>query len=75
MIKSSLIASMTLIFLSGCASFESAKVITPKIADKAVDGAYGIVCGIPYQTERRFLERKKISRETMQTFCVRDWQR
>ena len=75
MIKSFLIVSMTLIFLSGCPSFESAKVIAPKIADKAVDGSYGVVCGMPYKTEQRFLVRKKLSREAIQTFCVRDWQR
>ena len=75
MIKTSLMASILLISLSGCAQMESARVVAPKIADKAVDGAYGIVCGMPYETERRFLSRKKLSREVIQTFCIRDYQR
>ena len=75
MIKTSLMAAIVLIFLSGCASFESAKAVAPKIADKAVDGAYAIVCGMPYQTEWRFLARKKRAKETIQEFCDREYQR
>ena len=75
MIKSLLNASIVLIFLSGCAGIESAKVVAPKIADKAVDGAYGVVCGMPYNTEHRFLVRKKLDREAIQTFCDREYQR
>ena len=75
MIKTSLMASILLVFLSGCAGIESAKAVGPKIADKAVDGAYAIVCGMPYQTEWRFLARKKLARETIQEFCDREYQR
>ncbi|MCK5611025.1 hypothetical protein KAR91_54635 [Candidatus Pacearchaeota archaeon] len=73
--KTSLIASIVLISLSGCAGIESAKAVAPKIADKAVDASYGIVCGMPYQTEWRFLVRKKLARETIQKFCDREYQR
>ena len=75
MIKTSLMASIVLISLSGCAGFESAKAVAPKIADKAVDGSYAILCGMPYNTELRFLARKKLARETIQGFCVREFQR
>ena len=73
--KTSLMASIVLISLSGCAGIESAKAVAPKIADKAVNGAYGIVCGMPYQTELRFLARKKLSRESIQEFCDREFMR
>ena len=75
MIKSLLKVSIVLISLSGCAGIESAKVVAPKIADKAVDGSYAILCGMPYNTELRFLARKKLSRETIQEFCDREFMR
>ena len=73
--KTSLMAAILLISLSGCASFESAKAVAPKIADKAVNGAYGLICGMPYNTELRFLARKKLSRGTIQEFCDREFMR
>ena len=73
--KTSLMASVVLVFLSGCASFESAKAVAPKIADKAVDGSYAVLCGMPYNTELRFLARKKLSRGTIQKFCDREFMR
>ena len=75
MIKSFLKASIILISLSGCAGIETAKVVAPKIADKAVDSAYNILCGMPYNTELRFLNRKKLAREIIQEFCDREFMR
>ena len=59
------------LLLSGCAKLEFAKDALPVIADKVVDRAYRLTCGLPYRTEARFLARHDISRGTLLAWCGR----
>ncbi len=59
------------LLLAGCAQLQAAKDALPVIADKVVDRAYGLTCGLPYRTEARFRARHDMSKETLRAWCKR----
>lgn len=57
--------------LGGCAELQLFKSAIPVIADKVVDGAYRVTCGLPYRTELCFLARHDIDAVAHKMFCKR----
>tara|TARA_R110000751_G_scaffold245030_2_gene345054 strand:+ start:434 stop:661 length:228 start_codon:yes stop_codon:yes gene_type:complete len=70
--KSGLITILIVVFfLAGCAEIAAIEGAAQIGIDKATDRAYGLSCNLRYKTERRFMARHDINRETINDWCKR----